>query len=97
MISLCLQVLELLQGALQDQVLTLLPVICVTGAQMTHHLPDDLRRPMQPSSLPAPTPAHTRGHGQPRHHAFLLAGLALSPVHTTPWQNLWLEKSHDSN
>lgn len=87
MISLCLQVLGLLQGALQNQVLMLLPVIRVE-VQLMHHFPDDLWRPTQPSSLPALAPVHTGGHGQSRHHAFLLAGLALSPAHTTPWQNL---------
>lgn len=41
MISLCLQVLGLLQGALQNQVLMLLPVIRVE-VQLMHHFPDDL-------------------------------------------------------
>lgn len=44
MIVLSLQVLGLLQGALQNQLLLLLPVIRVTRAQLTHHLPDDLWR-----------------------------------------------------
>lgn len=47
MIVLSLQVLGLLQGALQHQLLLLLPVICITGTQLMHHFPDDLRRPAQ--------------------------------------------------
>lgn len=54
MIILSRQLLGLLQGARQDQLLLLLPVIHATRAQMLHHFPDDLRRPTRLSSTASP-------------------------------------------